>query len=977
MGKAIGIDLGTTNTAVAVLMDGRPRVLEDDKGYKVLPSCVTFKGDGTRVVGQAAKNLIITRPDQTAYAVKRLMGRRFDSPEVAEVQKLVSYQIGPAPDGGCRIRLGDDWFTPVQISAVLLQVAREMAEKALGEPVTEAVITVPAYFNHAQRAATFEAAQIAGLRCERLLNEPTAAALAYGYRKDIERRIVVYDLGGGTFDVSVLQLSRGIYEVLATSGETHLGGEDFDQRIIDQLSDDFMAKTGVDPRTDATALQRLKDAAERAKCELSFTDRTTILIPMITMADSLETSLTRLKLEGLVEDLVDRTLEITREAIVSAGLRISDIDDVILVGGQTRMPRVREAIRSMFQKEPSRTVHPEEVVAIGAAVHATSLISEDMNQPLLLDVTPFDLGMDVAGGLFKKIIRANSQVPASFTETFATMRDNQRQVRVTVRQGGHPTASDNEFLGEFVMAGLTAAPRMETKVDVTFKIDTNGMLHVSAVEQGTGERKRITIRNYAEFVQGQGLVQPMVEGDLGAAPEEPSLAGGTSSQAGGKGRPAGAEADSPGFLGRLFGRKKAAPAPAAPTPPPVAAPVADAVPEMPDFLRELDDGAVSELEVVDDADGPTGLDAVGAGLDALGFDDLMPLSAADLAPVHVPGAPSAPLLAPLAKPAGDGFGADADDGVFVLPDSDEFYADEDYEDEEESEELYDGAFEAIESEEEESSPAASLAPVDVTWEPDEDEFVEDLGAAVLVDEDDEEDAWVGPGHTPDEAQPSVETFGVSTPTLDALLDVDEFDVDDSARDLVEPAPRPAGTPLPSDDLEDEGLWSDDDLPDDGTIEFTAHGATSTPKAPSWTSYDEDASGELEAEDTLIDDSEFEDLPTDPPLPVMTKPNRIRLQYRALERLLDELGQNLRRGGSFVATEHPLAVGDECLLEFSAPGLTDSIEVKCMVTWSSQSDFRAQSEHPSGMDVEYVVNRHRRRELELKLDRLRAGTVPSA
>ena len=638
MGKAIGIDLGTTNTAVAVLVDGRPRVLEDEKGYKVLPSCVSVKasksGELQFIVGQAAKNLIVTKPDRTVYAVKRLMGRRFDSPEVQQIKRLVSFPIAAAEDGTCKLKMGDVWYTPVEISALILDVAKTTAERTLGEPVDEAVITVPAYFNHAQRAATFEAAKKAGLRCERLLNEPTAAALAYGHRRDIERTIVVYDLGGGTFDVSVLRLSHGVYEVLSTSGETHLGGEDFDQRVVEHLVDQFSSDTGVDLRADSGALQRVKDAGERAKCELSFTDRTSVLIPRITMADNLEATLTRLALEGLVEDLIQNTLEITKSAVRDAGLRINQVDEVILVGGQTRMPRVREAIGSLFQKEPSRTVHPEEVVAIGAAVHANSLTERapaGAPHAVLLDVTPFDLGIDVVGGKFEPIIKRNSQVPTQATKTFYTNKDGQESVKVTVRQGEHSASSDNEFLGEFVMTGLTPAARMSTKVEVTFKLDMNGMLHVSALEPGSGEKKRITIRNYAEYARSSGRVGVDVEGDVQQAVEAPVE-----------------PVKKDGLLSRLFGGGKKKPA----APPVKPSPAAEAaIPEAPSFLADLERedrtapaaaqrGAVPELELAgagfsDDMEiggaldmGALGLSDVG-GLEApadLGFADLEELS---------------------------------------------------------------------------------------------------------------------------------------------------------------------------------------------------------------------------------------------------------------------------------------------------------------------------------------------------------------
>ncbi|MFN7143100.1 MAG: Hsp70 family protein, partial [Myxococcota bacterium] len=498
MPPIIGVDLGTTNTAVAVLENGRPRVIEDDRGYKVLPSVVSAKGEGRFVVGQAAHNLILTRPDRTVYAAKRLIGRRFDSPEVQRVVERVGYQVREAPDGGVQIQVGDTWMTPQEVAAVILQVARGIAEKSLGQPVEEAVITVPAHFNHAQRKATLEAAQIAGMRCERLLNEPTAAALAYGHRKNVERTLVIFDLGGGTFDVSVLRLSGGIYEILATNGDTFLGGEDFDYRIVDHLTDEFKARTGVDLRKDRSALQRIKDAAERAKCELSFSDRTSLVVPHAAPGQNLESTLTRTGLEELTRDLVPRCIEVSREAMAQEGLTVSDIDEVILVGGQTRAPAVREAVAGLFGREPSRTVHPEEVVALGAAVHAATLGDVEGAPAILLDVTPFDLGIDAAGGLFSRVVPRNARIPCSETRTFATVHDDQTTVRVTVRQGESRLSEENEFLGEFLFEGLTPAPRMQTKVAVTFRIDANGMLSVSATEPATGEKRNISIRNYAD-----------------------------------------------------------------------------------------------------------------------------------------------------------------------------------------------------------------------------------------------------------------------------------------------------------------------------------------------------------------------------------------------------------------------------------------------------------------------------------------------
>jgi molecular chaperone DnaK len=508
MGRTIGIDLGTTNTAVAVFDKGRPRVLEDDKGYKVLPSVISRKADGSFVVGHAAKARILTHPDSTVYAIKRLVGRRFDSDQVANARRRMPYEISEGSESGCMVSIGGAEMSPVDVSAIVLKVAKQIAERALGEPVDEAVITVPAYFNHSQRSATMEAAELAGLRCDRLLNEPTAAALAYGFRKEVEKNILIFDLGGGTFDVSVLHLSDGVYEVLATSGDTFLGGEDFDSRIVDFFADRFLSEHRYDLRDDKIALQRLKDAAERAKCELSFSERAHLLVPRIHASTNLDYELTRSQLEDLVSDLVDRTIDVARDAVRMAGLSINRIEEVVLVGGQTRMPRVREAISSLFGREPSRSVHPEEVVAVGAAVHAESLNNPEHQGTLLIDVTPFDLGIDSAGGFFSTIIERNTRIPYTQTRVFATASENQDQARITIRQGASRVSSENERLGEFLLTGLGGAARMERKVDVTFRIDANGILHTSAVDRATGERKSLSIRDYSDKASSPTMPSP-------------------------------------------------------------------------------------------------------------------------------------------------------------------------------------------------------------------------------------------------------------------------------------------------------------------------------------------------------------------------------------------------------------------------------------------------------------------------------------
>lgn len=960
MGKSIGIDLGTTNTAVAVLLDGRPRVLEDDKGYKVLPSCVSLKADESFVVGQSARNLVLTRPHRTAFAVKRLMGRRFDSPEVEQVRRLVGYEIAPADDGSCRVKLGDTWFTPIQLSAEILKVAKSLAERSLGEEVDEAVITVPAYFNHAQRSATFAAAREAGLRCERIINEPTAAALAYGFRKDVEKSIVVYDLGGGTFDVSVLRLSHGIYEVLSTSGDTHLGGEDFDHRIVDFLSEEFQSETGVDLRTDPTALQRLKDAAERAKCELSFTDRTTVLIPRITMADNLEQNLTRLKLEELVERLVQRSLEITRKAVTDAGLRISDVDDVILVGGQTRMPRVREAIAALFQKEPSRGVHPEEVVAIGAAVHANSLTAEaaPSDQALLLDVTPFTLGIDVVGGLFQPIIERNSQVPATATQVFSTARDNQRSVKVTVRQGEDQVAEQNEFLGEFVMSGLTPAARMETKVEVNFRLDVNGMLHVAAVEEGTGERKRITIRNYAEYVTSEGDVQAELEGDLGGELDPGDEDAATPGSAG---------APKSGFFSRLFGRKSDGSSPPAPAPSPAAAPedisptaspdavgaVSDEAPEMPAFLADIEPLEPATLEAAPELSPVGSLEPVG-GLDEL--EALEPLEApltdlgvADLAPLDE--IASAALAAP-----------PVDEGEFTsdyADDEDEFIDDDDY---------------ALSDDYGDEAPAEGGDPFGDELETvDPEAFETDLGFTPLGDEP---DLWDGPAATEEVEVPEGAELGpTASPTLEVPLDTDaalELPTQVNFQDLGLQAL--SAPPVDEVDLEGE---------DEETVVFHRAPQAPTRREPDWRTAD-DLPPELPSGDPLDEETEangfdYEEEPTgeitspsaeedetSPGLSGGRRPARLRLAYRRADALVAEYRENLERGGCFVRTPRPLRLGRDCVIEVRAPGLREPIELTGVVTWSSRELAELPEGQEPGMGIEYRLSDEHRQQLEATL-----------
>ena len=909
----VGIDLGTTNSCVAAILDGRPRIIEDERGYNILPSCVAFRSKGKFVVGHGAKALILTNPDQTVYAIKRVLGRKFTSPEVQEARGRLSYQIFEGVNDEVLLRLGEVELTPVEISSVILKCIKEVAERSLNTKVERAVVTVPAYFNHAQRTATMEAVQLSGLECIRLINEPTASALAYGFKKDLDKKIAIYDLGGGTFDISVLEISGGVYETLGTSGNTYLGGEDFDYRIVDYLAEQFHAEHGVDLREDRMSLQRLKDAAERAKCELSFVDKTPVLIPRVHETFNLETTLTRTALEGLVDDLIRETVRITSEAIGEANVAIEELDEIILVGGMTRMPKVQEAIRVFFGMSPCKGVHPEEVVAIGAAVQAYSL-EEEGESNLLLDVTPFSLGIDTAGGFFGRVIDRNATIPLQQSRTFTTVNDNQEEVKILVRQGESGVAEENEFLGEFTLQGIRPAPRMVPRVDVNFKIDANGILHVGATDRDTGEKKTVKIRDYIDKAATHETST-----DIQLAADDDMM---NAAKIAGAGAAAGAAAGG-GFLGKLkglFGRPEEKPggkgkstdmaersgAPATPADQNMelqdkdeakagAAAAATASVELQDK-----DEAARQSKAAHEAAASTELQ----DKDSLTFDPF----ATDEPPIAMGGMDSTDLVdrdAP-GRVQNSAVTAELKASLGALFETDP------------------GKDDALDMGDDEPT-------------------LSDAIEASPFEGDDDLTTVPGAGVPPGQAMMPVDETA-PTDTRGASLAEDTLDESPWGKPASDPfavKEREAADPFGASATQDDPFGGEDD------------GSTSDPFAVTGMEH----SHRVRQVDTQmqtkpdITPATF-NLSDDPEALAASKkkPARLKIRYKRPQTFQREFRENLERGGTYIKTPKPLERGRRCAFELTVPGLDEPLRLRGIVVWSSATG-NAEGREP-GMAIDY-------------------------
>jgi len=898
----VGIDLGTTNCCVAAILDGRPKIIEDERGYNILPSCVAFRSKGKFVVGHGAKALILTNPDQTVYAAKRLIGRKFTSPEVQSARQRLSYQIFEGVNDEVLLRLGEVELTPVEVSSVIIKCIREVAERAVGGTVERAVVTVPAYFNHAQRAATKEAVELAGLECIRLINEPTAAALAYGFKRDLEKKIAIYDLGGGTFDISILEISSGVYETLGTSGNSYLGGEDFDYRIVDHLAEQFLAEHGVDLREEKMGMQRLKDAAERAKCELSFVDKTPLLIPRVHGDLNLETTLTRTTLEGLVDDLIRETIRITSEALNEANVSIEELDEIILVGGMTRMPKVQEAIRVFFGMSPCKGVHPEEVVAVGAAVQAFSL-EEEGEGHLLLDVTPFSLGIDTAGGYFGKVINRNSTVPINQARTFTTVTDNQEEVRIMVRQGESNLATENEFLGEFILQGIRPAPRMVPRVDVSFKIDSNGILGVAAVDRDTGEKKAVKIKDYIDKASTyETSTDIQLADDAGAAGVAAAAA---ASGAGGGGLF--------GKLKGLFGGESSAPKST----------------DIADRSGEAAAGSSTELVDKDEAATLTASTELADRSAAASADESASASA-----------PAAQASTELQDRHTEKDAAPVTGGTDVRERGAQRHP-------------WETQSEPMPMPAPEPSPMAQGQDSGIAAE-----LKASLGA--LFDTGEEGEAPSGEPRS-DEALPAAGVSGgddmttapASLQEAQAMVPVDD-DAPAAAPSFADT--QQAGGSDPGDPFAVQERPSLDPFASDGDSETAdAEGDDVDPFAASSTEH----SRRVRKVDTQVQ--------TKPDITPATmglsaspetdaaarkKPAKLKIRYKRPQTFVKELAENLERGGTYIKTPKPLETGRRCVFELTVPGFSEPLEVRGEVVWSSRGEVTLPEGQAPGMVIDY-------------------------